>query len=129
MANKKAVVKLDYDKVAMILVEAFLFGDEQAAKRNGLGLRTIQNYKSRMRTTPELAEKFIQKKEIVESDWANEIKPAMIAAVDYLKRASQSNDTSPEMVHAIAGAAKILSGIGMTKELVDARVRSFNGTE
>ena len=127
--KSKKVTLLDYDKVATILVEALLFGDKVAANRHGITQRTIQNYKARLRDDTELSELFARKKSIVEDDWVNEIKSAMIASIDFLKRASQEADpTNPEVIHAIAGAAKILSGIGLTKDLVDARIRSFNGT-
>lgn len=111
------------EKIAQVLVFASLYGDNQAAKDSGLALRTIQHYKKRLREEPELAKIYVLKKQEFEGEWVNEVASTLLAGMNYIKQASQSEEKTPEMVHAIAGAMKIVGEIGLTKEIIDARIR------
>lgn len=54
----------------------------------------------------------------------------MRAGTDFIMRAAQESDpTNPDAIHAIAGALKILAEIGLTKEIVDARLNGYIGED
>lgn len=124
--------KLDYDRVALILVEAVFFGDARAAQRWGVSTKTVQRYRNELNTNEQLSDCFSIKKQEFELNWATEIPAAVRAGIRFLLEAPQKLVTTPESVHAVAGAVKILSEIGLAKEIVDARLAGYrreNGTQ
>jgi hypothetical protein len=65
--------RLDYDRVAQILVEAAFFGVGKTAEKYNISERTIQRYHKRMDEDSELSVIFQNKKEILaEKDWVDE---------------------------------------------------------
>lgn len=114
--------KDDYPRLALILVEALFFGDKRTAQRWGITGRTIVNYRYRLAEDEELSRLFYLKKTEFESNWAKDIPAAIMAGISFLGEAAKQNDYSPEMIHAIAGAVKILAEVGLTKEIIDARI-------
>lgn len=116
------MAQLNYDRASAILVEAAFFGDVATARRWGVHTRTIENYRQRMDSDTQLVSLFQSKKESFESDWAKDIPMALRSAIRFLQTASQSVEVTPESIHAVAGAAKILAEIGLTKEIIDARL-------
>lgn len=124
--NTQPLTKVDYPKLALILVEALYFGDKRTAARWGITNRTVVNYRNRLNDDAELSNLFLLKKSQFETDWASKIPASILAGIDYLGEAAKQTDYSPETIHAIAGAVKILAEIGLTKELIDARIGKFN---
>lgn len=116
-----AAPRVDNDKAAMILVEALFFGHKQAAKKNGVSVKTVSNYQIRLRTDSDLATNFRYKKDLFIQGWADKIPIAIQAGIDFLTRAFIELEPTPENVHAVAGAMKLLADIGLTKEMFDAR--------
>jgi len=116
------MAQLNYDRASTILVEAVFFGDVPTAKRWGIHHRTIENYRQRLDSDNQLVLLFQSKKESFESEWAKDIPMALRSAIRFLQDASQSVTVTPESIHAVAGAAKILAEIGLTKEIIDARL-------
>lgn len=120
--------KLDYDRVALILVEAAFFGEQPTAKRWGITDRTILNYRNRLDEDSRLSDIFALKKAAFESDWASEIPSAIRAGIRFLGEAAQmANRTDPEAIHAVAGAVKILAEVGLAKEILDVRLSRYHG--
>ena len=123
---------LDYDRVSLILVEAVYFGEKVTADKQGVSLRTIQNYRTRLKTDSKLAQIFALKKQLFEQNWTEEISLTTRMAMRFIQRASVEMTPSPEATHAIAGALKIVAEIGLTKDLMDVRlgkVTLSNGAE
>jgi len=121
--------RLSNDKVATILVEALFFGDARTAKKWGISKRTVDNYRVRLNNnTNGLVTVFKSKKELFEGEWANDIPVTVRIAMDYIRRASNELDITPEGVHAIAGALKIIAEVGLTKEMIDVRLQEFRHT-
>lgn len=119
--------KVDYDRVASILIEAAFFGEKQTAQRWGITDRTILNYRKRLDEDSELSDIFILKKTAFESEWASEIPASIRAGIRFLGEAAKKADpTNPEVIHAVAGAVKILAEVGLTKEIIDARLGRHN---
>lgn len=119
--------KLDYDRVALILVEAAFFGEKQTAQRWGITDRTILNYRNRLSEDSVLSDIFALKKETFEAEWASEIPASIRAGIHFLgEAAKRANPTDPDTIHAIAGAVKILAEVGLTKEILDVRLSRHN---
>lgn len=113
---------LNKERAAMVLVEAFFFGDQQAASRYQLSLATIKNYRTRLNTDKELSSFFHLKKQAFESDWIEEIPAAMRQGIRFLIKSFQESDyTDPQVIHSVAGAMKIMAEIGLTKELLNVK--------
>lgn len=115
--------KLDQEKVALILVEAMFFGDKRARERNHISQKSIERYRKQLDTDDNLAIIVARKKETFEGDWAARIPKTLINCLDFLDRAAQQADPADhETIHAIAGAAKLMAEIGLTKDIIDARL-------
>jgi len=70
-----------------------------------------------------LADLVQQKRQKAEEDWAEELPDAIRASIDYLRRAAgKAEESDPEVIHAVAGALKMLAHVGMTKKVLDARL-------
>ena len=109
--------------MATILVEALFYGEVRTAKRWDIHRRTIANYRTRLNEEPELAQEFKRKKELFESEWANELAPAIRSALRFIVRAGEEADTTdPDVIHAMAGALKIVASVGLTKDMLDAKL-------
>ena len=113
----------DYERAARALAIAALHGIKEAANAEGITVRTVRNYRQRLDQDEYLAELFREKKESLEREWASELAPAIRGAIDFLRRASsEANPADPEAIHSVAGALKILTGVALTKEVLDARL-------
>lgn len=120
-------LKLDYDRVAIILVEAVYYGDIKTAERWGITERTIQNYRNKLDNDPELSGYFVLKKRAFETEWANELPAAIRSALRFIVRAGEEADPkNPEAIHAMAGALKIVAEVGLTKDIIDARIGRYD---
>lgn len=114
---------VDLDRAALILVEAAFFGEKPTAKRWGINISTVRNYRARLHTDSDFANLFaLKKRDFEQANWAGEIPAAIRNAVRFLERAAQEIEVSPESAHAIAGALKILAEVQLTKEILDVRL-------
>lgn len=121
------MARLDYDRVATILVESIYFGDVPTAKRWGLSTRTIERYRKRLNEDDKLSGFVALKKERFESNWAEEIPAAIRNGTRFLIKSFQEADPKDaDSIHAVAGAMKILAEIGLTKEIIDVRLGRYN---
>lgn len=112
----------DLDRIAEVLVTAAYKGDEAAAKQYAISERTVSNYRKKLDTDATLAKLFARKKSLAEKDWAQGLSDAIREGIEFLKRAAkEGNCQDPDMVHSIAGGLKILSEVGMAKQILDAR--------
>jgi hypothetical protein len=127
MSKNGKVTKIDYDRVATILIEAAFFGDKPTAKRWGITNRTIINYRNRLADDTKLSHLFALKKVEFEAEWASEIPAAIRAGIHFLGEAAKvAKLNDPAVIHAVAGAVKILAEVGLTKELLDAKLGRFS---
>lgn len=117
--------KLDLDKAALILAEAMILGDKRAATKYGITTTTVRNYRKRSLTDEKLALNLQQKKDLAFSGWHDELKDAIMAGIDFVKRAAQEADPKdPNAIHAIAGATNLLLETQLRKEIIDAKFKS-----
>lgn len=69
--------RLNYERAAAILVDAAYLGDEVAAKKWDVTTRTIENYRTRLKTDVKLSELFARKRAAAEGNWVSELKRAL----------------------------------------------------
>lgn len=112
----------NYDLAAAILVEAAFNGDQAASEHWGISIRSIQRYRAKLGKDKKLASSVADKKKVFEGRWADNISPAITNGISYLTKAIQEIASTPEGIHAVAGAVKLLSEIEMTKRMLDARL-------
>lgn len=118
--------RLSNDRVATILVEALFFGDIRTANKWGIHKQTIHNYRKRLSNdTNGLVTVFENKRQLFQEEWIDDVPVTVRLAMDYIKRASQEADITPENIHAIAGALKIVAEVGLTKEMLDVRFEAI----
>ncbi|GAA6759255.1 hypothetical protein [Thermus oshimai] len=110
-------------RAAFVLAEAELLGDAAACAKYGLSDRTLRNYRARLQRDPELAALFRERLGALGKRWEEELAPAILEAVNFLKRAArEANPRDPEVIEAVAGALKTLAEIALTKEVIEARL-------
>lgn len=125
MWSLMATSRLDLDRVATILVEAVFFGDTRTSQRNGITTRTIMNYRQRLNEDSELSTIFAIKKREFEKDWATEIPAAIRSGIRFLLDATKYLEPTSENIYAVTGMVKVLTEIGLTKEIIDARLAGY----
>lgn len=113
--------RLDYDRVATILVDALYKGDDHAANAWGITKRTIRNYRQRLREDEALSAIFLEKKLLAEQAWADDLPAAIREGIDYLRKAPRHLDYTPDNVHAVTGAVKILAELDIVRTVLNAR--------
>ena len=116
------------ERVALILAEAVVAGDDVTAKKHGVSKRSIRRWRKDLESNAPLAEETRAKKELVEGDWANALPSAIQKSIAFLEKAADQCDaTDPEAVHAIAGSMKLLTEVAMSRRLIDARLSKQAG--
>lgn len=106
-------MNLDQERVAWILLDALALGDGSAARKWKVSRRTVERYRSRMRSEPELAA-------IVEEKRAGTEVELSALRVRFLRKALTRLETKvddPEAsLHEIAGAVKIVGELHQVSE-------------
>lgn len=122
VTKNKLIKKLKTEQVAQILVEAFIYGDAQAAKNSGLTTRQVRNYRSQLKQDDLLIQDFQHKKELAVNNWAEQLPETILAGMHFLKRAAQEADPKdPNVIHAITGSIKILTELQIFKDFINVR--------
>ena len=119
--------RFDHDKAARIVAEAVAIGDKAACAKHHIALRTLQSYRKRLESDPQLAQACADKKAIVEADWAARLPGALAACVDWIHDNLPKLKAKPESLHAVAGAMKLLADTGLQKQLLDVRLARATG--
>jgi hypothetical protein len=128
--RRKPGPKTDPNAIAQILVDAALLGDEAAAKRHTLSVRTIERYRAKSLSDRILSELVASKIRAAEGQWADGLAIAIKGQIAFLTKASQSaNAADPSAIHSIAGALKILADVALTSKMLDARLARITGAE
>lgn len=115
--------RVDNDRAAAILVDAAYKGDEAAAQEWGVSVRSVERYRARLATDPKLAVTVAEKRALAERDWIDCFPATLGAGADFIERAAKQGDPKdPNMVHAVAGAMKLMAEIMFVKRMLDARL-------
>lgn len=119
----KAGHNFDHERAARVLASAAFEGDTKAAQREGITVRTVQNYRRRLASDPRLSQLFADKKATLETEWAHDIAPTIRCALAFIQRAAEAlNPGDPNAVHAMAGALKLVNEAGLALRVIDARL-------
>lgn len=108
--------------IAQILAETVFNGIEATSQKYGVSERTIRRWRNHLEADAELTKLVEAKKMVFRKRWADDAGIFIQQGFQYLRVAATSQETSPEMVHAIAGAMKIASEIVAVHEVLDARL-------
>lgn len=116
------------EKRAAIVIDAMLSGTGPAAEKHGVSRRSVERCLVDSKTDQELSRLVAEKKAAADKAWAEEIPSCLRACIEYLHRAaSESQNRTPEMVHAIAGALKMVSEVAATWKVLDVHLERFRG--
>ena len=108
------------DRAAAVLADAAYLGDAQAAKRWNVALRTVANYRARLKTDPEFARFFQEVRQSAEGDWTSELSRALKTGVRKLAcMLDQTTALDPDTMQAVTAAIKALAEIAITREVLD----------
>lgn len=116
-------------RIARILVEAALTGDEATARRNGISLRTIGRYRAvveaaKGREALEVSSIVRQKMELLDQDFSVSVGRAMNALADYMRRCADELAYDHRGLRAAAGAMKLGGERYERTQLLKARIQS-----
>ncbi len=124
--ERKAGKNFDYERAANVLFSCLLNGIKQAAKDFGVSERTVSNYKARLGEDPYLAYLYTEKKNSYDEELSIRLTKACNSCLDFIERAAQSDELSPEMIHSVTGALKISADVRATEKLMSARIGQLN---
>lgn len=111
------------ERMALILVEAELFGSTKASEKWGIHRNTVYNYRQALQENEALFNAYQLQKDKMLCNWADEIPAAVIACISFLRKAAEEADhTNPQVIEAISKALATLAEIGITKEMIDIRL-------
>lgn len=119
--------RFDPEKAAEILVEAAYKGDKATAEAHGITDRTIRNWKKRLDDDAEFSAVFHLKRRTAEKEWADELPESIRACINFLKDAAKSEmRVTPDGIHAVAGALKVMAEVAIVKDALDVRLAKQN---
>jgi hypothetical protein len=110
-----AAPSINYERAAIILAEADLFGDRQIAARWGIGDRTVRNYRTRAVSDSKLSSLYQLKKQLITRDWQTDATRALKVGLDKITHLIR-DDGEPAQIHAVAGAIKIIGELKIASE-------------
>jgi hypothetical protein len=115
--------ELKNDLAATVLLEAVYSGDEKAAAKFAVSLRTLRRWRARLPTDADLAGIFHHKKEKFDAAWVDRLAVPIQAAMDFLGDACQTMDArqknNPEMIKAVADALKVMCELSLTSRFLN----------
>lgn len=115
--------KINLDKAASILVVAAYHGDQAAAAQFRVSVRTVQRYRAELARRKQLAEFVALKKTEYDRQWQTEMAGTKRDLLRYIARSARGmTEATPEMIHAVAGALKILAEIEAGGRYLEARL-------
>ncbi len=114
-------------KEARVLADAAMRGDAEAASKHGVSLRPVQKYRTRARRDPAKAAEAMQKIDQVNRDWTAQAQDDLKAMCARLRDMCAKVKPTPEGVHAVAGAIKILSEATNARVFLEAKL-AVHGT-
>ncbi|GIW32867.1 hypothetical protein [Meiothermus sp.] len=114
---------IDLDRVSTILAEAAFSDDRSVCQRHGITDRTLRRYRARMMNDPRLSAIVREKQARLTEKWADELAPAIGAAIRFLRQACELGDpTSPNMVRAVAESLQALAELDLTRQVLQSRM-------
>jgi|GEM_PF-1305060 hypothetical protein len=111
--------KFNYVRAAAALVEASLKPDREVAKAFGVAVRTIEYWRHRLKSDPELQREFRRMAQAKLAEWVSEIPNSLELAIGFIGSAARTGDTTdPKMVEAITAAVATLNEVLIIHESI-----------
>ncbi len=117
------MAELNYERAAKILCDAAYLGDSKAADKWEITSRTIERYRARLKSDPQLSALVGTFRAELEGNWKSELSRSIFVTVRKIAEMVEAVDTATpkaEMLEALTGAAKALSEIAITTEVLNA---------
>jgi hypothetical protein len=121
---------LDLEVIATVLVEApFAREDKVVCDKYGISLRSLQRYRQRLLTDPELAGLVANKKRAFDVAWAQEFPKALSTSIRVTGEMIAAIGADPQLLknfialQSVAGAMKLLTEAFYTSQWFDAQLR------
>jgi hypothetical protein len=115
---------LDLHRAAQILCDAAYLGDAKTAEKWKITTRTIESYRSRLRTDPQLAGLFGTLRVKLEEDWRSGLAQAIKTGVQKMTRlielAPEGDTFDAKALEAVTNAVKVLTEIQITTDILNA---------
>jgi transposase-like protein len=119
---------MKYDRAAAVLLAAAYTTDQMAARRFGVTVRSIRNWRNKLSTDSEFSSFFHTKKRTHDEAWAETLPIALRQSVEFIAAASREAQTQkaalldPDVISALAGAMKLCAEVYYTGKVIDARI-------
>lgn len=113
-----------------VVLEAVQAGDEAVMRKYRIHERTLRRWKTEVLASddPKLSDVVRRKRAAQDVAWASRIPAAMSACLAFLERAATAASAeNPDVIHAIAGAMKMIAETDNTYRFIDARIRGQDG--
>jgi transposase-like protein len=120
------------DEKAKAILECVTLGDAATCKKYSISPRTLQRWHQdfRVGTDAELTASVAEKKVFLDKELASKIPEALSACLDYITRAARSaSPDDAEVIHAVAGAMKMIAETDGTYKMIDARISGQAGSD
>jgi transposase-like protein len=120
---------LNKELAAEVLLTAIFTTDEQACQKYGVSLRSLQRWRRQLADgDPELAGSVATKKAAFNVAWAENLPAALARGVQALEKCFTEIHSDPRLcknpvvLHALAGAFRIVAEVQLTSTMIDARL-------
>lgn len=111
------------ERAATALVEAAFLGDVRAARKFHVTKGSLTNWRRLLDTDPDFRALFLSKKARAETDWADRLGRAIVAAIEFLgDTLAETRNRTPAMVHAVSSALATLIEARLALDLLEARL-------
>lgn len=123
---------LEKDLLATALLEAAFTTDEEACKRFGISVRSLQRARRELGHDLELSDLVARKKALADAAWADQLPRALREALhsiaDISKELRENPETkrNPYALERLAGALKLCADVYYTGKVIDARIADTN---
>lgn len=120
---------LNKELAAEVLLTAIFTTDEQACQKYGVSLRTLQRWRRKfVDGDPELAGCVATKKAAFDAVWAESLPAALARGIKALEKCFTEIHSDPRacknpvVLHALAGAFRIVAEVHLTSKVIDSRI-------
>lgn len=124
---KASGTKFKPELAAVVLLEAAYKNDEDACRKYGVSLRSLQNWRRRLHEDKEFAAIFATKQQRVSREWADDFLAPIRRAAQLIDQCYQEIQKDPRVmknpvfIQAIADSARTCADILLTQQAINAQ--------
>lgn len=113
--------KFPYERAAMAIAEADIFGDKAVLAKYGINQSTLWRWRDRADEDPVLHENALLKKRILLIDWQQDAVRTIKVGLSELTRRMPlaATEEDAKVIHSIAGACKIVGELKITADTLN----------